>query len=194
MRRAAVLLLALALAATAAAADEVLVLKDGRKIPVTRLARRDGQVVFQTTKGEVFSVPESDVVSPPLASIPLWLAMLWGSSLAALLVLNMVLYGLAIMWVGPAAADIHDIAGPNLRGLGIGIFFSAVNLIAYGIGAPLIGRLNDVLGVAKDPSAMRFALLACPSACALAALLLWLGARASRPRPVLTAIESVRTS
>ena len=72
MRRAAVLLLALALAATAAAADEVLVLKDGRKIPVTRLARRDGQVVFQTTKGEVFSVPESDVVSPPLASIPLY--------------------------------------------------------------------------------------------------------------------------
>jgi hypothetical protein len=72
LRRAAVLLLALALAATAAAADQVLVLKDGRKIPVTRLARRDGQVVFQTTKGEVFSVPESDVVSPPLASIPLY--------------------------------------------------------------------------------------------------------------------------
>jgi len=71
MRRAAALLLLLALAA-AAGADEVLVLKDGRKIPVTRLARRDGQVVFQTTKGELFSVPESDVVSPPLASIPLY--------------------------------------------------------------------------------------------------------------------------
>ena len=71
MRRAAALLLLLALAVTAGA-DEVLVLKDGRKIPVTRLVRRDGQVVFQTTKGEVFSVPESDVVSPPLASIPLY--------------------------------------------------------------------------------------------------------------------------
>lgn len=69
MRRAAVCLLVLALAG-AAAADEVLVLKDGRRIPVTRLARRDGQVVFQTTKGEVFSVPEGDVVSPPLSSIP----------------------------------------------------------------------------------------------------------------------------
>jgi hypothetical protein len=56
--------------ATLAHADDVLVLKDGRKIPVTRLARRDGQVVFQTTKGEVFSVPEDQVVSPPLASIP----------------------------------------------------------------------------------------------------------------------------
>src|SRR5262249_38920090 len=56
--------------ATPARADEVLVLKDGRKIPVTRLARKDGQVVFQTTRGETFSVPEDQVVSPPLASIP----------------------------------------------------------------------------------------------------------------------------
>ena len=53
-----------------AAADTLLVLKDGRKIAVTRLARRDGQVLFQTTKGENFSVPEAQVVSPPLDSIP----------------------------------------------------------------------------------------------------------------------------
>jgi hypothetical protein len=64
---AAVLLVAFA---TSARADDVLVLKDGRKIPVTRLARRDGQVVFQTTRGETFSVPEDQVVSPPLESIP----------------------------------------------------------------------------------------------------------------------------
>jgi hypothetical protein len=69
LRRLLALVVLLALAG-AAEADEVLVLKDGRKIPVTRLARRDGQVVFQTTKGEVFSVPEGDVVSPPLESIP----------------------------------------------------------------------------------------------------------------------------
>jgi hypothetical protein len=54
-----------------AAADDVLVLKDGRKIPVTRMARRAGQVIFQTTKGESFSVPEDMVVSPPIDSIPL---------------------------------------------------------------------------------------------------------------------------
>jgi hypothetical protein len=58
--------------AGSARADEVLVLKDGRKIPVTRLARRDGQVVFQTSRGEVFSVPEDQVVSPPLTAIPLY--------------------------------------------------------------------------------------------------------------------------
>jgi hypothetical protein len=51
-------------------ADEVLVLKDGRRIAVTRLIRKDGKVVFQTTKNEVFAVPEDQVVSPPLDQIP----------------------------------------------------------------------------------------------------------------------------
>jgi hypothetical protein len=53
-----------------ARADEVLVLKDGRRIPVTRLLRRGGMVLFETARGERFSVPEGDVVSPPLSSIP----------------------------------------------------------------------------------------------------------------------------
>jgi hypothetical protein len=71
LRRLALVLVAVALAA-AARADDVLVLKDGRKIPVTRLARRDGMVVFQTTRGEVFSVTEDQVVSPALDTIPAW--------------------------------------------------------------------------------------------------------------------------
>ncbi len=107
-----------------------------------------------------------------LVSIPLWVALLFTNQMLGLLLLNVVLYGLAIMWVGPA------IAGPNLRGLGIGIFFSVANLLAYGIGAPLIGRLNDKLGVMAHPEQMRLSLLVCPVACALSALLLWLGSRA----------------
>jgi MFS family permease len=113
-----------------------------------------------------------------LASIPLWLGLLFSDQIWLLVFLNVLLFGLALMWLAPAAADLHEISGPHLRGLGIGIFFSAVNIVAYGIGAPLIGRLNDALGVAADPGQMRFALLICPAACALAALLLWLGSRA----------------
>jgi MFS family permease len=113
-----------------------------------------------------------------LLSIPLWLGLLFASNFVVLLAVNVVLYGLAIMWVGSAAADIHDIAGPSLRGLGIGIFFSIVNLVSYGAGAPLIGRLNDVLGVTTDPARMRLSLLVCPAACLVSALLLWLGSRA----------------
>jgi MFS family permease len=118
-----------------------------------------------------------------LASIPLWLGLLFVDNVTLLVSLNVVLFGLALMWLAPASADLHEIAGPNLRGLGIGIFFSTVNIVAYGIGSPLIGRLNDQLGVATNPGQMRLALLVCPIACALAALLLWLGSRAREVEP-----------
>ncbi|MDT5293737.1 MAG: hypothetical protein QOJ76_617 [Acidobacteriota bacterium] len=112
-----------------------------------------------------------------LLSIPLWLVLLFGDDVRLLLAANFVLLGVALMWLGPAAADVHDIAGPNLRGLGIGIYFFTVNLAAYGIGAPLIGRVNDTLGATADPSMMRYGLLLCPLAAALSALLLWRGSR-----------------
>ncbi len=117
-----------------------------------------------------------------LASIPLWLMLLFGVNPVMLLILNSVLFGLALSWLGPAAADVHDIAGPHLRGLGIGIYFSTVNIVAYGIGSPLIGKLNDLLGVSRDPGMMRYSLLLCPFACALSAWLLWSGSRALHAR------------
>lgn len=82
-------------------------------------------------------------------------------------------------WLGPAAADVHQIAGPQLRGLGIGIYFFAVNIAAYAIGAPLVGKLNDMLGVERNPGGMCYALLICRPACALSALALWRGSRAA---------------
>jgi hypothetical protein len=70
-RRARVALaVALALFAARSTADELLLLRDGRRIPVTSLVRRGGVVVFRTVKGETFSVPAAEVVSPPLARIP----------------------------------------------------------------------------------------------------------------------------
>ncbi|HWS55549.1 MAG TPA: MFS transporter [Pyrinomonadaceae bacterium] len=112
-----------------------------------------------------------------LLSAPLWLLLLFSESAALLLFANFVLLGVSLTWLGAAAADVHDIAGPQLRGLGVGIYFFSVNLAAYGVGAPLVGRLNDALGVATDPGMMRYALLVCPAAAALAALLLWRGSR-----------------
>jgi hypothetical protein len=53
----------------AAAAEQVLVLKDGRRYPVTLLERRRGRVEFRTVTGERYSVPEDQVASPPLATI-----------------------------------------------------------------------------------------------------------------------------
>jgi MFS family permease len=110
-------------------------------------------------------------------AIPCWLVLIFSGSVPFLLLANFVLLGLSLIWLGPAAADVHDIAGPQLRGLGIGIYFFAVNMAAYGIGAPLIGQLNDWLGAAAAPSQMRYSLLVCPFACLLAAILLWTGSR-----------------
>ena len=110
-----------------------------------------------------------------LFSVPLWLVLLFSNNVALLLIVNFLLLGLALMWLGPAAADVHDIAGPNLRGLGIGIYFFTVNIVAYGIGSPIIGKLSDWLGVSSNPNLMRYSLLICPAACALGALLLWRG-------------------
>jgi MFS family permease len=110
--------------------------------------------------------------------VPLWIALLFTNNIPALITANSVLYVLAILWVGPATADVIDLVRPELRGLAIGIFFSAVNLAAYAVGSPLIGKISDSIGVATDAGQMRYSLLVCPAACALGALLLWMGSRA----------------
>lgn len=109
--------------------------------------------------------------SVAIASVPLWIALLFTNNIPLLVGVNIVLYALAIMWVGPATADVTEMAGPKLRGLAIGIFFSMVNIAAYGIGSPLIGRISDAYG-------LRLSLLVCPVACAMGAVMLWMGSRA----------------
>ena len=112
-----------------------------------------------------------------LIAIPFWLMLIFSDSIPFLLLANFALLGLSLMWLGPAAADVHDIAGPHLRGLGIGIYFFTVNIAAYAVGSNLIGKLNDGLGVSTNPFQMRYSLLICPTACVVAAFLLWRGSR-----------------
>ncbi|HEV8168838.1 MAG TPA: MFS transporter [Pyrinomonadaceae bacterium] len=111
-----------------------------------------------------------------LVAVPFWLLFIFSGNLLLLLIANLVLLALSLVWLGPAAADVHDIAGPELRGLGIGVYFFAV-IIAYGIGSLIIGQVNDWLGVATTPLNMRFSMLLCPLACLIAALSLWRGSQ-----------------
>jgi len=120
-----------------------------------------------------------------LVAVPFWLLFIFSGNLLLLLVANLVLLGLSLVWLGPAAADVHDIAGPELRGLGIGVYFFAV-IIAYGIGSLIIGQLNDWLGASVNPLNMRYSMLLCPLACLVAAISLWLGSR-SMVRPQVLA-------
>ena len=116
-----------------------------------------------------------------LLAVPFWLLFIFSGNLLLLLIANLVLLALSLVWLGPAAADVHDIAGPQLRGLGIGIYFFAV-IIAYGIGSLIIGQVNDWLAVTTTPLNMRFSMLLCPLACLVAAVSLWRGYRTAQQR------------
>ena len=112
-----------------------------------------------------------------LLAIPFWIVLLFSHNVPALLIANFFLLGLSLIWLAPAMADVHDITGPHLRGLGVGVFICLVHVFAYGIGSPLMGKINDALGAASNPSVMRYGFLISPIACAVAAILLWRGSR-----------------
>lgn len=113
-----------------------------------------------------------------LISVPFWLLFLWTDNVYLILLINFVLLLAALGWLGAAAADVTEIAGIELRGVGIAIYFFAVNIAAYLIGSNLIGKLNDIFGATQNPQMMRYTLLVCPISCALSALMLYLGSRA----------------
>ena len=111
------------------------------------------------------------------ASVPFWLMFLFSSSVNVALAAQFCLVFVSLAWLGAAAADVMEIAGANLRGLGVGIYFFTVNFSGYVVGANIIGQLNDYLAVKTDPQMMRFALLVCPIAALLSAICLWFGSR-----------------
>jgi MFS family permease len=112
-----------------------------------------------------------------LLAIPFWIVLLFSSSVPALLVAQAILLALSLMWIAPSMADVHEITGPHLRGLGVGVFLCLVHIVSYGIGSPLIGKLNDLLGAATNPGVMRYGFLVSPISCMLAAIFLWTGSR-----------------
>ena len=112
-----------------------------------------------------------------LISVPFWLLLIYSENVYLILLANVVLLGAALGWLGAAAADATEIAGVNLRGLAIAIYFFSVNIAAYLIGSNLIGYLNDRFGATADPAMMRYALLVCPLACVASAICLFLGGR-----------------
>jgi MFS family permease len=120
-----------------------------------------------------------------LVSIPCWLVALFSDNFYIVLPAGFVLLFAALAWLGAAAADATEIAGANLRGLAVAIYFFTVNIAAYLVGAPLIGKLSDLAGIVTNPQTgvtenaemMRYTLLICPFSCLLAAICLWLGSR-----------------
>lgn len=112
-----------------------------------------------------------------LLAIPFWILLLFFESVPVLLFANFFLLGLSLVWLAPAMADVHEITGPHLRGLGVGAFVCTIHIVAYAIGSPLIGKINDLLGAANQPGLMRYGMLVNPLSCLLASVLLWKGSR-----------------
>lgn len=112
-----------------------------------------------------------------LISVPFWLLLIFTDSIPLILLANGVLLFAALGWLGAAAADVTELAGVNLRGLGIAIYFFTVNIAAYLIGSNLIGYLSDKFGATENPAMMRYALLVCPIACLLSAICLFIGSK-----------------
>ena len=110
-------------------------------------------------------------------SVPFWLLLIFTENVYLILLANFFLLAAALAWLGAAAADATEIAGVNLRGLAIAIYFFSVNIAAYLIGSNLIGYLNDRFGATAAPEMMRYALLVCPAACLLSAVCLFAGSR-----------------
>ncbi len=110
-----------------------------------------------------------------LLCIPFWVVILYSNNTLIQVVSITILLGLSLSWLGPAAADVNDIAGPYLRGLAVGMYFFVVNVIGYGIAPPIFGRVNDILQVSVNPEMMKFTLLLAPTAGIVAAILLHFG-------------------
>lgn len=115
--------------------------------------------------------------SVALASALCWVVLLGTDDYAVALGAVAVGMGLSLSWLGPASADIQDLVPASQRGTAIAVYYLAVNSVGYGLAPPLIGAVADQLGGAQ---ATATALLLCPLASSLSALLLTLAALSRR--------------
>jgi MFS family permease len=136
-----------------------------------RRKRRGGRMFF----GSILAI----------ISFFLWLGILFTDNFYFIVPAAFVLLFAALAWLGAAAADATEIAGANLRGLAVAIYFFSVNIAAFLIGSNLIGYLNDLAGIVTNPETgvtanaemMRYTLLVCPISCFLSAIVLYAGSR-----------------
>lgn len=95
------------------------------------------------------------VVSTPLYAFAVWS----GSSFTSLLFLAPAAF-LSMMYVGPALAATHGVAGVKLRATGVALTLFVSNLLGIGGGALLVGVVSDVFAPVEPLVSLRYGLLA----------------------------------
>jgi hypothetical protein len=58
-----------------------------------------------------------------------WGLMLFSGAVEPMFAALFGLAGLGLIWLGPAAADVHELVGPQRRGLGVAVYYLVVNVI-----------------------------------------------------------------
>jgi len=87
-------------------------------------------------------------------------------------------------FLGPVAALLQNLAGPERRAMAAAFYLFLVNLVSMGLGPVVVGYLSDALDARLGTAALRYALLAVVVATTLlAALHFGLAARALRRDP-----------
>jgi MFS family permease len=127
-------------------------------------------------------------VAAGLAAVA-WVLVLSGPTFGVAIAAVGVLMALGLAWLGPAAADVQDLAGVEHRGLAIGVYLFAVNALGHGFGPPLFGWLNDRVGAGVDPTLLAKSLVLSPLVSVVGAALL-AGAGVARVRAARVATES----
>ena len=116
-----------------------------------------------------------------LASVPATLALYLATSPAVAVAALLAGALLGHAFLGPVAALLQNLAGPERRAVAAAIYLFLVNLISMGLGPVAVGYLSDTFAARLGPDALRYALLTVVTATTLlAALHFWRSARALR--------------
>ncbi len=107
----------------------------------------------------------------------LWMVLLTADAQWLRLTVLFLLVTSAMSWPGVAAAEVHSISGPSLRGVGVSLYLFAANLIGYGIGQPMLGAVSDGLRTQGQPSPVQLALWLAPVFLGVSFLLFWWASR-----------------
>jgi MFS family permease len=117
-----------------------------------------------------------------LASVPFTAALYLAASawLAVVALLAGAFLGHAFL--GPVAALLQNLAGPERRAVAAAFYLFLVNLVSMGLGPLAVGFLSDTFTARLGPDALRYALLAIVTATTLLAALHFLLAARALPR------------